>query len=117
MQSDAEPLKVPFIGGNDCVGVVMSVGAGVKHLKENDVVMPMKTGMGTWRSLAVWNEKDLRKLPSAEELPYEYAAMLRACPHSAAFRVNPRRSFDALVAWFLQARCVWRSACCTTLAR
>ena len=83
MQSDAEPLKVPFIGGNDCVGVVMSVGAGMKHLKENDVVMPMKTGMGTWRSLAVWNEKDLRKLPSAEELPYEYAAMLRACPHSA----------------------------------
>jgi trans-2-enoyl-CoA reductase len=76
---------VPFIGGNDCIGVVMSVGAEVKHLKENDWVIPMKTGMGTWRSLAVWKEKDLRKLPSADLLPLEYAAMLRACPRAGAF--------------------------------
>ena len=84
VQSDAEPLKLPFIAGNDCIGVVTVVGPGVKNLKENDWVMPMKAGMGTWRSMAVWMEKDLRKLPSADLLPVEYAAMLRACPRRAA---------------------------------
>ena len=84
MQSDAAPLKLPFIAGNDCVGLVTVVGAGVKNLKENDWVMPMKAGMGTWRSMSVWKEKDLRKLPSADLLPVEYAAMLRACPCRAA---------------------------------
>jgi trans-2-enoyl-CoA reductase len=80
VQSDAEPLKLPFIAGNDCIGVVTVVGPEVKHLKENDWVIPMKAGMGTWRSMAVWKEKDLRKLPSADMLPVEYAAMLRAFP-------------------------------------
>ena len=88
-QSDVEPLKVPFVGGSDCIGVVSLVGAGVKDLNVDDWVIPMKPGMGTWRSLAVWKEKDLRKLPAADLLPTEYAAMLRACPRDSAAPRTP----------------------------
>ena len=52
------------------------VGAGVKALAEGDWVVPFKPGMGTWRSLAVWKEKDLMKMP-ADMMPMEYAAMMR----------------------------------------
>ena len=55
--------KPPFIAGNDGVGVVVKVGPGVKNLSENDWVFPFKFGLGTWRSLVVWKEKDLLKMP------------------------------------------------------
>ena len=74
--ADSDILKTPFVGGNDGLGVVVKVGPGVKNLSDNDWVVPYKPGMGTWRSLAVWREKDVMKIP-ADLLPVEYGAMLR----------------------------------------
>ena len=39
------------------------MGPGVKHLCEHDWVFPFKANLGTWRSLAIWQEKDLLKMP------------------------------------------------------
>jgi trans-2-enoyl-CoA reductase len=72
----ASRAKFPFVAGSDGVATVVKVGAGVKSLNEGDWVLPYKAEMGTWRSLAVWKEKDLIKLPS-DILPMEYAAMMR----------------------------------------
>jgi len=69
-------LKAPFVAGNDGVGVVVKVGPGVKNLSENDWVLPYKAALGTWRSLAIWREKDIMKIP-ANLMPMEYAAMMR----------------------------------------
>lgn len=71
-----EPLEPPFVVGNDGVGVVVKVGPGVKTLAENDWVLPFKAGMGTWRSLAVWKESDILKVP-ADIMPVEYASQIR----------------------------------------
>ena len=72
----AEPLRPPFVAGSDCVAVVMKTGQGVKGLSEGDWVVPARAGLGAWRSLAVWRDKDLFKIPT-ELLPVEYAAMMR----------------------------------------
>ena len=48
----------------------------MKSLNEGDWVIPYKPNMGTWRSLAVWKEKDVVKLPT-DIVPMEYAAMMR----------------------------------------
>lgn len=77
--AESDALKPPFIAGNDGLAVVVKVGPGVKNLSENDWVIPFKTGMGTWRSLAVWREKDVLKMP-VDLMPIEYAAMLRMPP-------------------------------------
>ena len=71
-----EPMEPPFVVGNDGIGVVVKVGPGVKSLAENDWVLPFKAGMGTWRSLAVWKESDILKVP-ADIMPIEYASQIR----------------------------------------
>ncbi len=43
---------------------------------ENDWVLPLRPHMGTWRSLAVWKEKDALRIP-ADALPIESAALVR----------------------------------------
>jgi trans-2-enoyl-CoA reductase len=67
------------VAGNDCVATVVKVGPGVKNVSEDDWVLPYKPGMGTWRALAVWREKDVIKLPK-DIMPIQFAAMTRACP-------------------------------------
>ncbi|XRB25437.1 J domain-containing protein [Pseudoscourfieldia marina] len=70
------PEQPPFIAGHDALAVVVKIGPGVKNLAENDWVFPFKPKMGTWRSLAVWREKDVLKMPS-DLMPAEYASMMR----------------------------------------
>ncbi|KAK3283969.1 hypothetical protein CYMTET_8359 [Cymbomonas tetramitiformis] len=70
-----DACKPPFVAGNDGMGVVVKVGPGIKNLAENDWVFPFKPGMGTWRSLTVWKEKDVLKMP-VDLMPLEYAAMM-----------------------------------------
>lgn len=43
---------------------------------EGDWVIPTKTFMGTWSSLAVWKEKEVIKLEK-DIMPIEYVAMIR----------------------------------------
>ena len=72
----AHPRAPPFAAGSDGVGVVLKVGAGVKHLREGDWATPLAPGLGTWRSLATLKEKHLMKIP-ADLMPVEYAATWR----------------------------------------
>lgn len=74
--TEQDAPKLPFVAGNDGLGVVVKAGPGVKNLSENDWVLPYKASMGTWRALAAWREKDVLKIP-ADLLPMEYGAMLR----------------------------------------
>ena len=69
-------VPLPHVAGSDAIATVVKVGAGVKSLNEGDWVIPYKPSMGTWRSLAVWKEKDVVKLPT-DIVPMEYAAMMR----------------------------------------
>ncbi|KAL1401604.1 hypothetical protein pipiens_006480 [Culex pipiens pipiens] len=61
------PVKPPFpaVGGNECVGEVISVGAQVSGLKVGDRVIPFATGLGTWRSHALYSADSLMKVPEA----------------------------------------------------
>uniref|UniRef100_A0A8D8H635 Enoyl-[acyl-carrier-protein] reductase, mitochondrial n=2 Tax=Culex pipiens TaxID=7175 RepID=A0A8D8H635_CULPI len=61
------PVKPPFpaVGGNECVGEVISVGAQVSGLKVGDRVIPFATGLGTWRSHALYSAASLMKVPEA----------------------------------------------------
>lgn len=65
--------KIP---GSDCLATVVKVGAGVKSLAEGDWVIPYVPNLGTWRTLAVWKEKDLVKIPK-EMTSENHCAMMR----------------------------------------
>ncbi len=55
---------------------IIQVGEGVKGLAHGDWVVPAVTHLGSWRTLAVWKEADLLKLPKGT-LPIEHAAVFR----------------------------------------
>jgi len=69
-------VKPPFTPGHDGVGVVVKNGPGVKDISEGAWVIPFKTNMGTWRSLAAFKEKDLLVIPT-DVMPMEQAALIR----------------------------------------
>lgn len=55
--------ELPKIPGNECVAEVLKCGPEVKLLKKGDLVVPVASGLGTWRSHAIWDEKDVIKVP------------------------------------------------------
>lgn len=61
--------KFPAVPGNECVAKVLQVGPAVKSLKVGDVVVPFTSGLGTWRSHAVFKESDVMKVPDGIPLP------------------------------------------------
>ncbi|GBG79328.1 hypothetical protein CBR_g29478 [Chara braunii] len=72
---------LPAVGGNEGVGVVTDVGAGVKNLKVDDLVVAARYGLGTWREQLVCEEDDLiQVLPDS---PLEYAATVVVNPTTA----------------------------------
>uniref|UniRef100_A0A182IT90 Enoyl-[acyl-carrier-protein] reductase, mitochondrial n=1 Tax=Anopheles atroparvus TaxID=41427 RepID=A0A182IT90_ANOAO len=62
------PVKpnFPAVGGNECVGEVVAIGggSGSNHLKIGDRVVPFSTGLGTWRSHAIYGASQLMKVPA-----------------------------------------------------
>ena len=71
---------LPAIGGNEGVGRVSALGAGVSGLKEGQtVLLPM--GIGTWASHAVAPAKDLIPLP--DEADPKQLAMMTINPPTA----------------------------------
>ena len=70
----------PFCPGHDGVGIVLKNGPGVdgsKHeLREGDWVIPIRPNAGTWRSLAVFKEKDLLVVPQ-EAMSLDQVACVR----------------------------------------
>lgn len=61
------PVKpqFPAVGGNECVSEVVAVGPQVGGLKVGDRVVPFATGLGTWRSHALYKEGTLMKVPNS----------------------------------------------------
>uniref|UniRef100_A0A182Q4B3 Enoyl-[acyl-carrier-protein] reductase, mitochondrial n=1 Tax=Anopheles farauti TaxID=69004 RepID=A0A182Q4B3_9DIPT len=61
------PVKptFPAVGGNECVGEVVAVGGDGSSLKVGDRVVPFATGLGTWRSHAIYPTNQLMKVPAS----------------------------------------------------
>jgi len=72
---------LPAIGGNEGVGEVIEVGSKVKSLSCNDYVIPLKPGLGTWRNLGIFNEKDFLRVPN--DIDPEYLATISVNPSTA----------------------------------
>jgi len=73
--------KLPAVGGNEGVGLVVQTGSQIKNLKINDKVIPAKPGLGTWRDFGVFEENDLFKVPA--DIPTQYAATVSVNPCTA----------------------------------
>uniref|UniRef100_A0A2M4ALQ0 Enoyl-[acyl-carrier-protein] reductase, mitochondrial n=1 Tax=Anopheles triannulatus TaxID=58253 RepID=A0A2M4ALQ0_9DIPT len=60
------PVKptFPAVGGNECVGEVVAIGGSGTSLKVGDRVVPFATGLGTWRSHAIYSVGQLMKVPA-----------------------------------------------------
>lgn len=70
-------LEAPHALGNAGVAVIETLGPGVNNSYEvGDWVVPARDGLGTFRSLAVWNEDDFIKVPKGL-MPLEYMACHR----------------------------------------
>jgi trans-2-enoyl-CoA reductase len=71
-----------FVGGNEGLGEVTSVGEGVRSLRRGDWVVMKDSQMGTWRNAANVHEGQLLKVPRLEGLSEVNAAtmMVRLAP-------------------------------------
>lgn len=65
-----------FVGGNEGLGEVTSVGEGVKSLKRGDWVVMKAPQVGTWRSAANVREGQVLKVPRLEGLSEVNAATM-----------------------------------------
>lgn len=74
-------VELPAVGGNECVAEVLEVGCDVKLLQPGDKIVPFTTGLGTWRSHALFKEVDVMKVPS--DLPLPEAANITVNPCTA----------------------------------
>lgn len=73
--------EFPAVPGNECVAEVLEVGQSVKSLKVGDRIIPISTGLGTWRSHAIYKEGEVMKVP--EGIPLPEAATLTVNPCTA----------------------------------
>ncbi|XP_031437956.1 enoyl-[acyl-carrier-protein] reductase, mitochondrial [Clupea harengus] len=55
--------EFPAVGGNEGMGEVVEVGAGVSSVRVGDWVIPVDAGFGTWRTEAVCDAADLLSVP------------------------------------------------------
>jgi len=82
------PVQPPFpaVGGSEGLGQVVEAGPNAKNLKVGDLVLPIKPGFGTWRTVAICPETDLFTFNPGEGVPQEYLASLAVNP-ATAFRM------------------------------
>ncbi|XP_055693065.1 enoyl-[acyl-carrier-protein] reductase, mitochondrial [Lutzomyia longipalpis] len=59
------PVKppLPAVGGNECLGEIVELGAGVENFSIGDRVIPFKTGIGTWCTYANYPKDALLRVP------------------------------------------------------
>lgn len=72
-----------FVGGNEGLGEVTSVGEGVKNLKRGDWVVMKAPQLGTWRSAANVREGQVLKVPRLKGLSEVNAATMMINPATA----------------------------------
>jgi trans-2-enoyl-CoA reductase len=95
-----------FVGGNEGLGEVTSVGEGVKGLKRGDWVVMKDPQVGTWRSAANIREGQVLKVPRLEGLSEVNAATmmvraslqtrLRGHSSTSLLQVNPATAYCLL---------------------
>lgn len=73
--------KFPAIGGNECVGEVISVGSKVQNLCAGQRVVPYATGLGTWTTHALYNADQL--MPISNTIDLANAATITVNPCTA----------------------------------
>ena len=104
-----------FVGGNEGLGEVTSVGEGVKSLKRGDWVVMKVPQVGTWRSAANVHEGQVLKVPRLESLSEVNAAtmmvrLLRlSCEAilSNLLQVNPATAYCLLSHFIALERGQW----------
>ncbi|VDM38253.1 unnamed protein product [Toxocara canis] len=81
------PIKppLPAVGGSEGFAEVEAVGAGVSDLKVGDWVVAAHSGLGCWRTHAIYAEEDVVRIE--KDLPFEAAA---------TFQVNPPTAYRML---------------------
>lgn len=70
--------ELPAIPGNECVAEVLECGSEVKSLKPGDRIIPYFNMLGTWRTHAIYSEKELYRVPNNLDVI-----------HAATMTVNP----------------------------
>jgi trans-2-enoyl-CoA reductase len=78
-----------FVGGNEGLGEVTSVGLGVRGLKPGDWVVMKDSQMGTWRNAANVRKGQLLKVPRLEGLSEVNAATMTV-------RLAPPSCYEAI---------------------
>lgn len=78
--------EFPAVPGNECVAEVLEVGPSVKSLKPGDLIVPFATGLGTWRSHAIFKKDDVMKIP--QDIPLPEAATITVNPCTAYRMLN-----------------------------
>jgi mitochondrial enoyl-[acyl-carrier protein] reductase / trans-2-enoyl-CoA reductase len=77
--------KLPAVAGQEGLGEVTAVGAGVKNLSAGDWVVPvLGSGFAAWQTAVTAAESQLQKVRS--DIPAEYASALAVSP-SVAYRL------------------------------
>lgn len=71
--------EFPAVPGNECVAEVLEVGSSVKSLKAGDKIIPFSTGLGTWRSHAIYKEEEVMKMPGDIPLPEASTISVNPC--------------------------------------
>lgn len=72
-------VELPAVPGNECVAEVLEVGSGVKSLQPGDRIVPLSTGLGTWRSHAIYKESEVLKVPNNIGLPEAATITVNPC--------------------------------------
>ena len=80
------------IAGFDGVARVLTCGDEVKSLKPGDMVVPNTLGLGTWRTRAVLDAKDLLAIPTTTDVTT--AALLKSAILPAYFLVEDMRTLQ-----------------------
>lgn len=84
--------------GNECVAEVIAVGSDTKFVKVGDLVVPLVTGLGTWRSHAIYCEQEVMKV--LENVGIAEAATITVNPCTAYRMLKdfvPLKSGDTVI--------------------
>jgi NADPH2:quinone reductase len=79
----AQKPALPYTPGTDAGGIVMSVGAGVKHAKVGDRVYTSGPNSGTYAEEVLCNEAQVHPLP--DQVSFEQGAAM-GVPYGTAYR-------------------------------
>ena len=83
-------VSAESIAGFEGVARVLTCGSEVKSLKPGDMVVPNTLGLGTWRTSAVLDAKDLLAIPTITDVTA--AALLKSAILPAYFLVEDMRT-------------------------